>query len=456
MNSTGQNLGVNPLMGTTETAINSDVAKSVSALPADDKPLKNKGFSDYMEGQKEAEGPVVTSSAEESIEEVAVVEGATTGSVINTAPPTPETMFAANGGSALPMEGSSLPLGQGTTTAAVAIEGQAGGNATNPPVTSVTTTQITATSEGDKIEAANTESTNKAQSKVPLEPALNARTDATSPAVAAAPLTAANKNGTKDNTTPVINSAKGGTRPVATTPTSQSPVTPTTPVTTPVTAAATEVAVAESTTASKPAATLFSLQESPLGLRVKPQMANNPSGIATIENPFVEPKEASALTAATPLTATEAPQAYRSYSETGLQTAISVPVGKPGWSETVMQRVMWMSSQNISKAEIALDPPELGPMNVKISSSGDQTSVVFTSSHGAVRDALDQGLHRLREMMESQGVNLSDVDVSDQSASQERQQAEAGSGAEGELADEGVEQEGVVVSKPLSLVDQYV
>ena len=73
MNSTGQNLGVNPLMGTTETAINSDVAKSVSALPADDKPLKNKGFSDYMEGQKEAEGPVVTSSAEESIEEVAVV-----------------------------------------------------------------------------------------------------------------------------------------------------------------------------------------------------------------------------------------------------------------------------------------------------------------------------------------------------------------------------------------------
>lgn len=96
------------------------------------------------------------------------------------------------------------------------------------------------------------------------------------------------------------------------------------------------------------------------------------------------------------------------------QTAVPVEVGRQGWSEQVMQRVMWMSAQNISRADIALDPPELGPLQVRVSAHGDQMTVAFTSSHGVVRDALDQGLPRLRDLMEQQGLNLADVDVSDQ------------------------------------------
>lgn len=103
-------------------------------------------------------------------------------------------------------------------------------------------------------------------------------------------------------------------------------------------------------------------------------------------------------------------------------TYVPQEVGKAGWSESIMQKVMWMSSSQLAKAEIALDPPELGPLQIRITTQSDQTSVSFTSASPAVRESLDQGLARLRELFESQGLDLANVDVSDQG----NQQASAG------------------------------
>ena len=122
----------------------------------------------------------------------------------------------------------------------------------------------------------------------------------------------------------------------------------------------------------------------------------------------------SGATVAPSLAVAETPSGYRQLATSPFQTAVPIEVGKPGWSDGVMQKVMWMSSQQINRAEIALDPPELGPLQVRVATQGDQTTVTFTSAHGSVRDALDQGVSRLREMMENQGLNLADVDVSDQ------------------------------------------
>jgi len=159
--------------------------------------------------------------------------------------------------------------------------------------------------------------------------------------------------------------------------------------------------------------------------------------------------------------------AYKQPQNVSAQVSVPIEVGKPGWSDGVMAKVMWMSSQQISKAEIALDPPELGPLQVRISTQADQTSVVFTSSHGAVREALDLGLPRLREMMENQGLDLSDVDVSDQRSFGTESQGED-SAEEGMLsqrgdteADESGENSAevtgnIVNNASLSLVDHYV
>ncbi|TBU81977.1 flagellar hook-length control protein FliK [Pseudomonas daroniae] len=109
----------------------------------------------------------------------------------------------------------------------------------------------------------------------------------------------------------------------------------------------------------------------------------------------------------------------------GQQTsqAARVPVvpGQPvamqqtGWGEGVVDKVMWMSSQNLKSAEIQLDPAELGRLDVRISLNQDQTQISFASAHPGVREALESQMHRLREMFTQQGMNLADVNVSDQS-----------------------------------------
>ncbi len=88
----------------------------------------------------------------------------------------------------------------------------------------------------------------------------------------------------------------------------------------------------------------------------------------------------------------------------------------PGMSEGVVDRVMWLSSQNLKSAEIQLDPAELGRLEVRIELNKDQAAqVTFVSSNANVRDQLEGQSHRLREMFAQQGMNQLDVNVSDQS-----------------------------------------
>lgn len=145
---------------------------------------------------------------------------------------------------------------------------------------------------------------------------------------------------------------------------------------------------------------------SPLADAAKPAAANSP-----------------ALEALTRLTESQSPAA-RAFV---VQTGVPVTVGQPQWTQAVGEKVLWLAAQNVSAAEIRLDPPELGPMQVRVSVNQDQASVTFTSPHPMVRDVLDQQLNRLREMFAEQGLNLVNVDVSDKSfAQQEREKNESG------------------------------
>lgn len=92
-----------------------------------------------------------------------------------------------------------------------------------------------------------------------------------------------------------------------------------------------------------------------------------------------------------------------------------VAMQQGGWSEAVVDRVMWLSSQNLKSAEIQLDPAELGRLEVRVNLSQDQAQVTFASPNAGVREALEGQMHRLRELFAQQGMNLADANVSDQS-----------------------------------------
>lgn len=106
-----------------------------------------------------------------------------------------------------------------------------------------------------------------------------------------------------------------------------------------------------------------------------------------------------------------------------LSMPASVSFGQPAWAAMVAERAASMALQNIQSAEIQLDPAELGPLNIKVSVQNDQATVAFTSAHVQVREALDQTMVKLREMLAEEGVDLVEANVSDEGSSEADPQA---------------------------------
>jgi len=108
-----------------------------------------------------------------------------------------------------------------------------------------------------------------------------------------------------------------------------------------------------------------------------------------------------------------------------MQASINTPFSQQAsWGEEVGSRVKWMVNSQVQSAELKMNPAHLGPVEVRISVQNDLTTIHFTAQNSAVREALDSAMPRLREMLGDNGVNLADVDVSDQSFAQQKQASE--------------------------------
>ena len=98
-------------------------------------------------------------------------------------------------------------------------------------------------------------------------------------------------------------------------------------------------------------------------------------------------------------------------------------MNQAGWTEGVVNRVMYLSSQNLKSADIQLTPAELGRLDIRVDMTPDQQAqVTFHSAHIGVREALESQQSRLKEMFAEQGMGQLDVNVSDQSRNPQNEQ----------------------------------
>lgn len=102
---------------------------------------------------------------------------------------------------------------------------------------------------------------------------------------------------------------------------------------------------------------------------------------------------------------------------------INTPVNQPAWGDDFSQKITWMANQRNQSAELHLNPPQLGPLDVVLKMNGDQATAMFTSPHAAVRDAIEQAIPKLREMLADNGIMLGQTMVSDHTASNRRDNA---------------------------------
>lgn len=104
--------------------------------------------------------------------------------------------------------------------------------------------------------------------------------------------------------------------------------------------------------------------------------------------------------------------------------AIPQPVASAAWSDALGDRVMWMVGQQHQGAELRLNPPSLGPLEIKLSMSDGQATLTFNTQHMPVKEALEAATPRLREMFGESGINLGNVSVNVGLASQQQQHGE--------------------------------
>ena len=133
--------------------------------------------------------------------------------------------------------------------------------------------------------------------------------------------------------------------------------------------------------------------------------------------------------------------------------SLSTPVTQPAWADEFSQKVTWMATQRNQNAELHLNPPHLGPLDVVLKMNGDQASAIFTSPHAAVRDAIEQALPRLREMLADSGIMLGNAMVSDQTARNNQQNSTRTTAGEtanlsvNGVTDDGKVQETIITSR---------
>jgi flagellar hook-length control protein FliK len=81
------------------------------------------------------------------------------------------------------------------------------------------------------------------------------------------------------------------------------------------------------------------------------------------------------------------------------------------WGSGLGDKVVWMVGSQTQGAELRLNPPALGPLEVRVSMSDGQATLSFMTPHAPVREALEAAAPRLREMLGDSGISLGNVSV---------------------------------------------
>jgi flagellar hook-length control protein FliK len=94
----------------------------------------------------------------------------------------------------------------------------------------------------------------------------------------------------------------------------------------------------------------------------------------------------------------------------GLQT----PVMSPAWAQEFGEKIVWMARSGQQSAQLSLNPAHLGPLSITLNLETDKASATFTAATQEVRQAIEDAMPRLREMLAAAGVMLSETSVGTQ------------------------------------------
>jgi flagellar hook-length control protein FliK len=148
---------------------------------------------------------------------------------------------------------------------------------------------------------------------------------------------------------------------------------------------------------------------------------------------------------------------HPSGSRAELAGRIEAAVGSPRWGSELAERVTWLVGRGDGRAELVLNPPQFGRLEISVSVKGDEASAVFVSGNAQVRESIEQALPRLREILAEAGVQLGQTSVSAESPRRDPTTNAGRSGIGRSPADaDAVGPAGEIARASYALVDTFV
>ena len=89
----------------------------------------------------------------------------------------------------------------------------------------------------------------------------------------------------------------------------------------------------------------------------------------------------------------------------------SLQFGDPNFQRQLNDHLLVMAGQGVHKAQLSLNPQELGPLDIRLAVNNDEVSVQLASTNAMVREALEQAMPRLKELFDNAGLKLVEQQV---------------------------------------------
>jgi flagellar hook-length control protein FliK len=99
------------------------------------------------------------------------------------------------------------------------------------------------------------------------------------------------------------------------------------------------------------------------------------------------------------------------------------PISSPDWGPALNQRITWMVANSLQNANITINPPNLGPLEINIQTDQNKTNVQFIVTSSEVRQAIQDSIPALNKMFENSGLQLGQADINSRSYNQNRENA---------------------------------
>lgn len=121
---------------------------------------------------------------------------------------------------------------------------------------------------------------------------------------------------------------------------------------------------------------------------------------------------------------------------------VAARVGSAEWGDGLAQQVTVMVKDGEHTARLRLDPPDLGPLEVRLSMARNDDGVAhaqFVSPHAAVREALEAALPQLRAVLADNGITLGQASVGEGYAQQPREPQRPAGRHSGEIGNDAID-----------------